>query len=108
MAESVEQLLRKLEAQIDAAGAEAINCAYELRFVGEEQRWYLDLRQSQDYLSTRPPDDGEFCSLGLPVADLSDLVEGRVSLKVLFSSGSLRVFGDIAQAMKLESLFSRS
>ena len=104
MGASAKELLQKLEDQIDADCAAKINCAYELRFVGEEQRWYLDFRRSENFLSTESS-DGEFCSLALK---LQDLEEARVTLAVLFSTGQLRVFGDIGEAMKLEILFSRS
>jgi len=107
MGASAKELLQKLEDQIDADCAAKINCAYELRFVGEEQRWYLDFRRSENFLSTESS-DGEFCSLGLKLQDLEDLIEARVTLAVLFSTGQLRVFGDIGEAMKLEILFSRS
>ena len=100
----VETLVRILGDRIDADTAEAVGRAYELRFAGLEERWYLDLTRSADFVSAERP-EGDVCSLGLHVEDLRDLVEGRALMSQLFSVGRLRVFGNIGDAMKLEAVF---
>ena len=100
----LQELLQRLETRIDPEIAHAISTSYELRFVGEAQRWYLDLTGSAPWVSSSEP-AGKYCSLGFHIEDLADLLEARVNLRVLFSSGRLRVFGDVGEAMKLEKLF---
>lgn len=100
----IATLLERLAARIDQETAETIDRAYELRFVGEDQRWYLDLTRRADFLSTEAP-DCETCSMGMSEQDLDDLISGHASMGMLFSVGRLRVFGNIGDAMKLEPIF---
>ena len=100
----LQDLLQRLEERIEPEIAQAISGSYELRFVGEDLRGYLDFNGAAPWVSTTTP-SGKYCSLGLHLEDLADLLEGRVNLKVLFSTGRLRVFGDVGEAMKLENLF---
>ena len=104
MTASVRALLERLADGIDEETAAKVDRCYELRFVGKEERWYLDLRRPKGFLSRKRP-DGALCSLGMHVEDLDALLEGAASLSSLFSTMRLRVFDDIGDAMRLEAVF---
>jgi alkyl sulfatase BDS1-like metallo-beta-lactamase superfamily hydrolase len=101
MAADLEQLVAQLAERIDADTAADVDRAYELRFVGDERRFSLTLSEGGAAVQQGPAAAGA-CPLGLHVDDLADLLDGRTTLSALFSSGRLRVFGDVADAMRLE------
>ena len=96
--------LREHLAAGDPAALGDVGGLYELRFVGDERRFHLALREGDVELRAA---SGEVAPsrLGLHAEDLLDLIAGRVTLAALFQSGRLRVFTDIGQAMRLERLF---
>lgn len=106
MADEIEELVTTLAGRVTVEAAEAVNRAFELRFAGDERRWYLDLTRTEDFLSTERP-EGDVCGLGVHVEDLRDLLDGNASLSQLFSVGRLRVFDNIGDAMRLERVFRK-
>jgi len=106
MAASIDDMIGALAERVTPELRASIDRAFELRFVGDPGKWGLDLREEAPSVtpSARPADP--VCGLGLPVDDLEQLLEGRVTMGVLFQSGRLRVFDDIGDAMKLEALFA--
>jgi hypothetical protein len=99
--ELLAQLARRATPEI----SEAVGRVYELRLVGLPQRYTLDLTGSTPAVREGAA-DGPSCGLGMTVADLEDLLAGKVRLQALFTAGTLRVFGNVGDAMRLEALFA--
>ena len=106
MADDIEGLMRRWADGIDPDVATQIDRAYEIQFAGVSGKWFLDLRRPADPLSREAP-EGELCRLGMHTEDLESLLAGRSTLQQLFHVGRLRVFQDMASAMRLDRLFSK-
>ena len=107
MSRRLAEVLARLQAQIDKERAQEVDRVYELRFVGLEKRWYLDLTRESRFVQDTAP-QAAICKLGLHLEDLDALLEGTASMKGLLASGRLRIFGDLADGMRLSKLFERA
>ena len=103
-----DALVARLIDRITPEAVEVIDRAYELRFVGEDRRWWLDLRADAPTLAPSARPSGAVCGIGLPAEDLEQLLDGQASLGLLFHTGRLRVFDDIGDAMRLERVFAKA
>lgn len=105
-ADAAVQLLAKALATDDGKQrAAAVGKRYELRFVGDgERRFTMDLAAGTPSIVEGA--SAGACSLGVNADDVEDLLHKRTTLGALFSTGRLRVFGNVGDAMKLEALFT--
>jgi hypothetical protein len=106
MSDQLEKLMTRLLAHAEAKDHARINRVFEIRFVGDERSWVLDLTAKQASMLPGPAAAATgVCGLGFHPEDLEALLNGEAKLKILFMNGRMRVFGNVADAMKLEAMF---
>ncbi len=101
---SVDAAVERLRAAFDPARAAAIARVFDVRFVGDARHFVLDLAATPPTLveGTAPPGSP---SIGIHPDDVDDLIAKRTTPRALFSTGRLRVFSGMAEAMLLDGLF---
>ncbi|XP_013877439.1 sterol carrier protein 2 [Austrofundulus limnaeus] len=70
---------------------------------GSEATWVVDVKNAKGSV-TNDPDKKADCTLSLSDEDLRDLMMGKLTPRVAFFNGKLKVSGNMGLAMKLQNL----
>jgi predicted lipid carrier protein YhbT len=99
-----KELLERIGAKISKDPTVASNFGAVYKFVLEGDgggTWIVNLK---DAVGVRAEDGPADCSISLDAKDFVDLVEGRANGQALYFQGRLRIDGNLALALNLQSL----
>ncbi|KAM4553491.1 stomatin-like protein 1 [Fundulus diaphanus] len=107
---SVEELLRGVQTHLSETLVQQVGACFQFEIStadGQQRQYYLDLSQGSGAAGPgalcREPD----VTLSTSDCDLVDMFQGRLRPLAAYTSGRLRVLGDIKVAMKLEELIKQ-
>ncbi|HEY3314352.1 MAG TPA: SCP2 sterol-binding domain-containing protein [Bacillota bacterium] len=81
-----------------------LNAIYQFVLSGEDGgTWQVKIADSKGVISEGTPDKAN-CTVTMSVADFKDMAAGKLNGTAAFMSGRLRIAGDMALAMKLQTL----
>lgn len=104
MAASVQEFFGGLETRIDPKKTAGMNCTYQFNITGEGGGdWYVVLTDGQPKVSEGTADNPSI-TLSADSSNWLDIVNGKTSGQMAFLTGKLKIKGDMALAMKLQSL----
>ncbi|KAF2231663.1 sterol-binding-like protein [Viridothelium virens] len=98
----------------DADRADAIKkggaiFAFTLKNNGQEESWYIDLKEKGVVgKGAAPPGGKANVTLVLSDADFAKLISGSANAQKLFMSGKLKVRGDVMKATKMEPILKKA
>ncbi|KAJ5593899.1 sterol-binding-like protein [Penicillium hispanicum] len=76
---------------------------------GEEQSWYLDLKDKGEVgHGAAPPNGKADVTLSLSDNDFTALVTGKANAQRLFMGGKLKIKGNIMKATKMEPVLKKA
>ncbi|KAJ5606541.1 hypothetical protein N7510_009322, partial [Penicillium lagena] len=76
---------------------------------GEEQSWYLDLKEKGEVGEGAAPKGGKAdVTLSLSDEDFQQLVTGKANAQRLFMGGKLKIKGNIMKATKMEPILKKA
>ncbi|PWY64863.1 lipid transfer protein [Aspergillus eucalypticola CBS 122712] len=76
---------------------------------GQEESWYLDLKDKGVVGKGAAPEKGKAdVTLSLSDADFSALVSGKANAQRLFMGGKLKIKGNIMKATKMEPVLKKA
>ncbi|KAJ5161389.1 Fatty acid-binding protein [Penicillium capsulatum] len=76
---------------------------------GEEQSWYLDLKNKGEVGQGAAPAGGKAdVTLNLSDEDFNQLVSGKANAQRLFMGGKLKIKGNIMKATKMEPILKKA
>lgn len=104
MAEDINGFFSELERRIDPKRTAGITAVFQFTITGDEcGEWFV---QFSDGVPSVKMGTHENPNLSLTVdgKDWLDIINGRLNAQVAFLTGKLKLRGDIALAMKLQSL----
>jgi putative sterol carrier protein len=95
---SIQDLITKMS----AGAASKTAFGNTVKFATDEGSIYIDGKQSPPQVTgdDKPAD----CTIKMSLADLTDLIGGKLDGMTAFMSGKLKVEGDMGVAMKLQSI----
>jgi putative sterol carrier protein len=95
---SIQDLISKMSAGASSKTA----FGNTVKFATDEGSIYIDGKQSPPQVTgdDKPAD----CTIKMSLADLTDLIGGKLDGMTAFMSGKLKVEGDMGVAMKLQSI----
>lgn len=88
--------------QTQKAAASAIGATFKLLLSGEGGGTFL--LNLKDDVGVKESDGAADCTLKLSATDYVDMMEGRANPQAMFFQGKLQIEGDIALALKLQSI----
>ncbi|KAF2246967.1 oleate-induced peroxisomal protein [Trematosphaeria pertusa] len=74
---------------------------------GEEEKWYIDLKESGTVGKGDPPKKASV-TLVLSDEEFGKLVSGKANAQKLFMSGKLKIRGDVMKATKMEPILKKA
>jgi putative sterol carrier protein len=95
---SIQDLISKMSAGASSKTA----FGNTVKFATDEGSIYIDGKQSPPQVTgdDKPAD----CTIKMSLADLTDMIGGKLDGMTAFMSGKLKVEGDMGVAMKLQSI----
>ncbi|KAL5355126.1 SCP2 sterol-binding domain-containing protein [Aspergillus floccosus] len=76
---------------------------------GQEESWYLDLKEKGEVGKGAAPKGGKAdVTLTLSDADFASLVSGKANAQRLFMGGKLKIKGNIMKATKMEPIMKKA
>ncbi|KAJ5220448.1 lipid transfer protein [Penicillium chermesinum] len=76
---------------------------------GEEQSWYLDLKDKGEVgQGATPPGGKADVTLSLSDEDFASLVSGKANAQRLFMGGKLKIKGNVMKATKMEPVLKKA
>jgi putative sterol carrier protein len=82
------------------------HAAYKFVLTGEESStWFVDL--TRDPGAVREEDGAANCTITVPSSVFLDIVNGKLSGGKAFTTGKLKVQGDVALALKIGTLLGK-
>lgn len=104
MADSVKDYFASLEERIDTRQTAGMNATYQFNITGDEGgEWYVKLSNGQPTVAEGASPDPSI-TMTASAADWMDIVGGKLNGQTAFLTGKLKIQGDMALAMKLQSL----
>lgn len=104
MAASVQEFFGGLESKIDTKKTAGMNCTYQFNITGDGGGdWYVVLTDGQPKVQEGIAENPNI-ALTAGSAHWLDIVNGKTSGQMAFLTGKLKIKGDMALAMKLQSL----
>lgn len=104
MAATVQEFFANLESRIDPKKTAGMNCTYQFNITGEGGGdWYVVLADGQPSVHEGTAENPNI-TLTADSANWLDIVNGKSSGQMAFLTGKLKIKGDMALAMKLQSL----
>ncbi|MEQ2237167.1 hypothetical protein ILYODFUR_020402 [Ilyodon furcidens] len=107
---SVEELLSGVQMNLSETLVQQVGACFQFEIStadGQQRQYYLDLSQGSGAAGS-----GSLCreadvTLSMSDCDLVDMFQGRLRPLAAYTSGSLKVQGDVKMAMKLEKLIKQ-
>ena len=104
MAQTVDEFFSSLEDKIDQSKTAGMNATFQFSIAGETGgEWNVRVVEGVPTVSSGTAEDADI-TIAMDASHWTDLVEGRLSGQSAFLTGKLKLRGDIALAMKLQSL----
>ncbi|XP_046571708.1 hydroxysteroid dehydrogenase-like protein 2 [Haliotis rubra] len=106
---SVTQTFQMIKAMINKDLVESVNGIFQFQLTGADAgSWYLDLKTGEGGAGKGEAPNGSQCTMTLDSGDFSKMFAGQLNATNAFMSGKLKIKGDMAMAMKLEKLMSKT
>lgn len=101
-------LFEQMGARLTEEKAKKINASYFFDIGGEEGgKWSVDLTKSSDWVKAGETSAVAQCTITVPKAeDWVALATGKLNPTMAFMQGKIKVKGDMALALKLQTLLS--
>lgn len=104
MADTAAEFFAGLAAGIDPEKIKGINATYQWDITGDDGgKWYAALADGSATVSEGEAESADI-TLTVSSADWLDIVSGKLNGQMAFLTGKLKIQGDMALAMKLQSL----
>ena len=104
MVGSVGEFFTSLEERIDPQKTAGVNATFQFDITGEGGgQWYVSLNDGAPKVASGAA-EAPSITLTASAADWMDIIAGKLSGQSAFLTGKLRIQGDIALAMKLQSI----
>ena len=104
MADTIEGFFASLEQRIDPAKTAGMNATFQFDITDEGGgQWYVTLSDGAPKVASGAADSPNI-TLTASAADWQSIVSGELSGQSAFLTGKLRIQGDMALAMKLQSI----
>ena len=104
MAASVQEFFSGRESKIDTKTPAGMNCTYQFHIAGEGGvDWYVVLENGVPAVHEGTNETANI-ALNADAGNWLDIVNGKTSGQMAFLTGKLKIKGDMALAMKLQSL----
>ncbi|MHB8926364.1 MAG: SCP2 sterol-binding domain-containing protein [Bacillota bacterium] len=88
------------------AKLQGLNAIYQFNLTGDDGgTWQLKVEGGKAVFSEGAPDKAN-CAVTMGSADFKDMVAGKLNATAAFMSGRLRISGDMALAIKLQTIVS--
>ncbi len=97
---------QKLTKTINKEKADKIGGTFQFDVTGDDGgQWYIDLTKDSDWVQEGTLDDAK-CKITISSEDWVGIIDGSLNAQMAFMGGKLKVAGDMAMALKLQSLLS--
>ena len=97
---------QKLPGNINKEKAEKIGGTFQFKITGDNGGdWYIDLTKDSDWISEGTMEDPR-CTITISDEDWIGIIDGSLNAQMAFMSGKLKVAGDMALSLKLQSLLN--
>jgi len=109
--EAINALLQSDAAERDdtVKNAKAVFAFTLINDKGDEESWYLDLKEKGVVGNGAAPKGGKAdVTLLLSDEDFGSLVSGRANAQRLFMAGKLKIRGDVMKATKMEPILKKA
>ena len=104
MAASVQEFFGGLENKIDTKKTAGMNCTYQFNITGDGGGvWYVILTDGHPKVHEGTAENANI-TLTADAGNWINIVNGKTSGQMAFLTGKLKIKGDMALAMKLQSL----
>lgn len=95
---------QKIPGNITPEKAEKIGGTFQFKITGDDGgEWYIDLTKASDWVAEGTIDDPR-CTITISSTDWIAIIDGSLNAQMAFMSGKLKVAGDMALSLKLQSL----
>ncbi len=96
----------KLPGNIDKEKADKIGGTFQFKITGDNGgEWYIDLTKDSDWVCEGTMDDPT-CTITISAEDWVGIIDGTLNAQMAFMGGKLKVAGDMALSLKLQSLLN--
>ena len=96
----------KLAKSIDKEKADKIGGTFQFDITGDDGgQWFIDLTKDADWVQEGSLDDAK-CKITISSEDWVGIIDGSLNAQMAFMGGKLKVAGDMAMALKLQSLLA--
>lgn len=106
---TVKETLNQLAEKMNNApeGIKGVNTTYQFELTGEEEGLYQVIIKNEQVEIMEEVKEEANCTLNLSAANLLKLIEGNMNPTVAYMSGKLKIKGELALALKLQSILKK-
>src|SRR5438093_997810 len=102
-----EEIFKEMPANLNADAAKGMNSTIQFNLAGDSGgQWYVTIKDGKAQV-TKGTASSPNMTLSMSASDYVDMIVGKLNGQMAFTSGKLKISGDMGLAMKMQSLFKR-
>lgn len=103
---TTREIIAEMEKRLAGAPAklQGLNAVYQFNLTGDDGgTWQVKTEGGKAVFTEGTPEKAN-CTITMSAADFKEMVAGKLNATAAFMSGRLRIAGDMALAMRLQSI----